>query len=243
MFATVEARELRKRSADFGTYTAKCEELAAVARRSLSVRDCRFMDSEERIFTARLAEYTSARAEAITAISNQQLVLTFGTATIVGLFTAGALTWGQSIALAIFFSLPPVTWWVLVMWTAEVARMLRAASFCRELSTIINESIPDGRPVTWETWRGQHTITWSYQSVGVAFLLVDLAALACAGVSAADARWHWWWIATLLAVIGVLGFSLSLWLIDKTFAWGGEDPGLPAWLRRLRAAPATSRRS
>lgn len=123
------------------------------------------------------------------------------------------------------------------MWTAEVTRMLRAAWFCRERSALINRSLPDGTALTWEEWRGPRTIGWSYQSVGVAFLVADLAALACAGVSAADAQWRWWWIATLITVISILGLSLALWLYKKASAWG-DDPGLPGWLQKFRRPAA-----
>jgi hypothetical protein len=87
---------------------------------------------DSQVLQAQLAEYLSTRDEVISSISNQHLVLTFGTAAISGVFVAGCVMWDRPPGSLIFFSIPPIVVWVLMMWLAEVARMLRSVAFCRE---------------------------------------------------------------------------------------------------------------
>jgi hypothetical protein len=186
------------------------------------------------LFEARLAELVSARDELISAISNQHLVLTFGTASIVGVFVAGFLTWESEANWAVFFAVPPITAWVLAMWLAEVVRMLRAVEFCREQATIINESIDTAGshpPIRWEAWRAEvpgRTIRWSYVSV-VAVLSGAYLTSFPLGLIVGD-----WSCGVIAGIAGafLLGFTLLLGLVCLVYhRWtrSASRVGMPAW--------------
>lgn len=158
----------------------------------------------QRLFEARLAELGSARDELISAISNQHLVLTFGTASIIGVLVAGFLTWEDPANWAVFFAVPPISAWVLAMWLAEVVRMLRAVEFCREQATVINKAMEmdaaDFPPIRWERWRAEpgRTILWSYVSV-VMVLSGAYFAGGLLGLVVVD--WPGRWVAVAAAVL------------------------------------------
>ncbi len=188
-------------------------------------------DLSERVFQARLAEYTSARDEMLCAISNQHLVLTFGSASIVGLFVAGFVVWSQSFAPAIFFALPLLSLWTLLMWTAEVVRMLRAVEFCGTQADILNRSLPetahDKTPLRWEAWRrleSYRTITWTYISIPIANFLVWAMALT-SGFIVAGSKWPTWIIA-IAGFYTLLGIALVLWMGHTFRRWTlAPNPG------------------
>lgn len=195
--------------------THQCHNQAAVEANST--------ESPERArnaFEARLAEHVSARDEMLGAISNQHLVLTFGTASIIGVFVAGFLTWEDPVNWAIFFAIPPISAWVLAMWLAEVVRMLRAVAFCREQAAIINRSLEmdqiDNPPIRWEEWRDQEpgrTITWSYISV---VAVLSGAYLAATSLGLITAHWTTGWTAfSALAFAG--GFAALLAAVHAVF--------------------------
>lgn len=186
------------------------------------------------LFEARLAEYGSVREELISAISNQHLALTFGTASIIGVLVAGLLTWEQPAGSGVFFAVPLISLWVLAMWLAEVVRMLRAVEFCREQAVAINELVDPGGaeaqpPIRWESWRDQEprrTFPWSYVSV-VAALSISYVSGAVLGL--ASAGW------SLLAILAVGMVFVALLLVALTAVarlyvqWAGEPArvGMP----------------
>ena len=191
------------------------------------------------LFEARLAEHLQARQEMTSAISNQHLVLTFGSASIVGVFVAGFLVWEQAADPAIFFAVPLISAWALAMWLAEVVRMLRVVQFCREQERLVNEVVGgaglENPPLRFESWRAQEeegpkrTITWTYISVVVILAGAYLAGLGL-GVWVAD--WAWWAKAvTGLAAVIVLVFYLR-WVLSLAREWTGDADrtGAPAWL-------------
>ena len=203
------------------------------------------------LFQARLAEHISARDEMISAISNQHLALTFGTASIVGVFVAGFLTWEQPANPAVFFAIAPLSAWVLAMWLAEVVRMFRPVAFCREQGALLNASIgvddPDHPPIRWESWRDQdstRTITWTYISV-----VAVLAGAYVAGVSLGLVTAHWSLLPSLLVASGfALGLVVVLWAVAKVLVqWSSPMSmvGMPTWVARwaeklARGGPNTS---
>jgi hypothetical protein len=176
--------------------------------------------TERSLFEARLAEHISARDELIGAISNQHLVLTFGTASIVGVFVAGFLTWEDSVNWAVFFAIPPISAWVLAMWLAEVVRMIRAVAFCSEQASVINASLGmsqiDNPPIRWEAWREEdrdRTIRWSYISVVVALFGTYLIAIPF-GLGSVD--WSPGW-KVLVAFAFVLGLGALIGAVAVVF--------------------------
>jgi hypothetical protein len=189
---------------------------------------------EERLFQARLAEHVSARDEMISAISNQHLVLTFGTASIVAVMVAGFLTWKQPADPGIFLAVAPLSAWVLSMWLAEVVRMFRSVAFCREQADAINASITandhDYPPIRWESWRDDagpsQTVIWTYASVVVAHSVFYAAGVALGLVVA-----KWSALVTVaITLVFALGLGLLLAAVGKVFLhWAAtrETVGMP----------------
>jgi hypothetical protein len=163
----------------------------------------------------------------ISAISNQHLVLTFGTASISAVFVAGFTQKGAA-ATGIFLALPVLSAWVLLMWLAEVVRMLRAVEFCRDQAAQIAKLVPvpdgDPAPIWWEDWRDEggarRTITWTYMAVPSILILVYAFAVV-RGLHVAN--WHpsrTMWVAIayavlLVAVGGFVGWTFKNWAGDK----------------------------
>jgi hypothetical protein len=196
--------------------------------------------ASQRLFEARLAEHVQARQEMTSAISNQHLVLTFGSASIVGVFVAGFLVWEQSADPAVFLSVPFISAWVLAMWLAEVVRMLRAVRFCRGQEQLVNALVgvgdPAAPPLRWESWRAgddERTITWTYVSVVAVLAGAYLTGL---GFAMVVACWAGWVKAIVLATM-VLALLLYLrWVLALASKWL-DDVGAPQWLLRLLRLP------
>jgi hypothetical protein len=185
----------------------------------------------------------------ISAISNQHLALTFGTASIVGVFVAGFLTWRQPLNPAVFFAIAPLSAWILAMWLAEVVRMFRPVAFCREQAKLINASLglaeSDSPPIRWESWRDEddgRTIIWTYVSV-----VLVLSGAYIAGVALALIAARWSTVATtLVAFAFAFGLVTVLAAVAKVFTqWSNpkELVGMTArvaeWARWLtRSKPA-----
>jgi hypothetical protein len=188
----------------------------------------------ERVFQARIAEYVSVREELISAIANQHLVLTFGSASIVGVFVAGFLTWNEAIVPAVFFAVPPIAVWVLAMWLAEVVRMLRAVAFCREQEEIVSRSLGAAGgepPLRWEAWRDRdprRTVRWSYLSVITVLVGAYLGGSVLGLVTAA---WSAFWIvlaATLLAA-GLVAILAALLAVYRGWSQPPAKIGMPSF--------------
>jgi hypothetical protein len=187
----------------------------------------------ERIFQARVAEYVSAREAMISAIANQHLVLTFGSASLVGVFVAGFLIWEQPIVAAIFFAAPPISAWVLAMWLAEVVRMLGSIAFCREQEEIVARSLnmlgQDHPPLRWEAWRDQErhrTVRWSYISV-VAVLVGAYLGGVVLGLVVADWSTCWTVIAAGLFALGLVAVLAALLLVYARWSHPPSKIGMP----------------
>lgn len=196
------------------------------------------MDLSERVFQARLEEYTAAREELVGAIGNQHMALTFGTGALVAAFGAGFLSWGNPIAPAIFIGIVPLSWWILTMWLGEVVRMLRATKFCGDQEQILNDSISREDPtqpdsLRWESWRREsdgpwQSITWTYVSVAILFLGTNAAAMACWTVTAVQGHWASWVIALIWALALLAGLSFARWVLLTFQAWSAADVGMPS---------------
>jgi hypothetical protein len=195
-----------------------------------------------RLFEARLAEHIQARQEMTSAISNQHLVLTFGSASIVGVFVAGFLVWQQPADSAVFLAVPLISAWALAMWLAEVVRMLRVVQFCREQERLVNEvaggADPENLALRFESWRAREeegskrTITWTYISVVIILAGAYLAGL---GLGVWVANWVWW-AKTIIgcAAVVILAFYLR-WVLSIASEWTSDvnKTGAPAWLAAL----------
>ncbi len=185
------------------------------------------------LFDARIAEYSSARDELFSAISNQHLVLTFGTASIVGVFVAGLLTWDEPVSWAVFLAVPPISAWILAMWLAEVVRMLRAVAFCRDQASVVNRSLGleemDCPPLRWEAWRDQEpgrTVRWSYISVVVTLSGAYITAVPL-GLITADLPWPWTSLVALAFTAGLAIVLTAVFAVYRRWSTPASKVGMP----------------
>jgi predicted neutral ceramidase superfamily lipid hydrolase len=179
----------------------------------------------------------------ISAISNQHLALTFGTASIVAVFVAGFLTWKQPANPAVFFAVAPLSAWVLAMWLGEVVRMFRPVAFCREQATLINASLGhSSRPaIRWEAWRDEdpnRTLVWTYVSV-----VTVLSGAYAAGVALGLVTAEWSAVTTVL-VAAAFGAGLvvtwaGVFRVFKRWSNPTSTVGMPTKVARW--APRRSR--
>lgn len=186
------------------------------------------------LFEARLAEHFSARDEMISSISNQHLVLTFGTASIVGVFVAGFLTWRDPVNWAVFFAIPPISSWILGMWLAEVVRMLRAVAFCREQAVVINDSVGmsqiDHPPIRWEAWRDEEssrTVRWSYVSVVASLAGAYLVAVPL-GLVSADLASGWTTFIAFAFGLGLTALLAAVFVVFLRWTRPASEVGMPS---------------
>jgi hypothetical protein len=213
------------------------------------------MDPPERVFQAWLEEHRATRDEIVGAINNQHLALTFGTGALLAAFGAGFLSWKQPIGPAIFFSVVPLSWWILTMWLGEVVRMLRAAEFCGNQERIINNSIQprdpeQPAPLRWEQWRRQadapwRTVTSTYISVAVLLLFTNAAAMACGTVTAIQTDWTTCVIVLVWILALAAGLPFVRWVLVTFQTWSAADIGMPSspFVRVFQRLPLSPKRS
>jgi len=192
--------------------------------------------ASDRIFTARLAEWTALRDDVIGSISNQHLVLTFGTASIAAVLIAAFTSGNRGQSVGLFLAASILSLWVLAMWLAEVVRMLRAVAFCRIQESQINDlaGAADPPALFWEPWKEadpRRTLTWNYPWV-VAMLSLSYGATVVLAIRKA----HWpgavtWSMCVLAALIlGAAGYFVFV----RLKYWIGESlgPAVSGWLLR-----------
>ena len=141
-----------------------------------------------------LQEYQAIRAEILASLQTQQSALAFGTATIGILAAAAVNVWKDKIVPEMVFlgAIPTLTYFVLVIWMGEVARMLRAGGFMLQLENRVNGYFSHkgvARPLEWETrMRGKvprdpdrrPMYVWNYRAIIWLFLLLSVASI-CIG--------------------------------------------------------------
>jgi hypothetical protein len=184
------------------------------------------MLGNEQFFEAQLSEYVSARDEVLGAIGNQHLVLTFGTASIVGLFAAGFVEWSTRAAAPIFFAIGLLALWVGFIWLGEAVRMVRAAAFCVEQAEMINQGFGGRAALRWEEWRRERgTIVWMYSLVVVALAGTDIASMV-AGWTSGDRSLHGWplWALILTTVLlAAASVVAATAFVKVALPWVEED--------------------
>jgi hypothetical protein len=161
----------------------------------------------------RLSEWNSVRNDVLGAVANQHLVLTFGIAAIAAVFVAGFAVGRGSQSGGLFFGAAALSIWVVVLWLAEIVRMLRGVAFCREMEALINDLVGTCDPpaLFWESWKERElrrTLRWNYPSV---LVMLSLSYSACCALGLVRADWS----ATADVLISVAaGVLLALtWLV------------------------------
>ena len=137
-----------------------------------------------------LAEYKMVRDEASAALAEFFRLIQFGSTTTLGLAGVGATLWKTEapfIQLLLAVIIPTLAFINIELLTGQVARVRRAARFCREFETKLHHIIGDpfslsGRigihkPLSWQAWLEGDSIehdqhyTWIYTfGIGVFFL-------------------------------------------------------------------------
>lgn len=196
------------------------------------------MEVDRRAFDAMLADYLSSRDEMHNAISNQQMVLTFGTALIVGVAATGAALWTKDVAPGLLMLLPAVAAWTLALWLGEVVRMLRSVAFCEYKARVVNDHVADDdvvAPIEWESWRQdkahpERTISWTYFAVVAGLYLVGAGGLVAAIVAntqlPAGRAWSSLGVFAGVAMNATLGLVVTAYLYRVYGVWIRRDSGV-----------------
>jgi len=188
-----------------------------------------------------LQEYQAIRAEILASLQTQQSALAFGTATIGILAAAAVNVWKDKIVPEMVFlgAIPTLTYFVLVIWMGEVARMLRAGGFMLQLENRVNGYFSHkgvARPLEWETrMRGKvprdpdrrPMYVWNYRAIMWMFFALSLASI-CIGASRLDL--------TPLSVTAVVLLEAPFLLGAFVFLyrrWIVYVPGHGGWFRRF----------
>lgn len=177
-------------------------------------------------FEAALEEYRSLRQESIASMQMQQSSLTFGTAAVGLVLSAGLSVWERSLLPEIVFLvlIPAFVSLTLLIWAGEVARMFRVGRFIADVEVKIN-SVLDSNVVAleWENWlsrprqagRTAHGVLRPlYVAVYLLFVLMDLVSVVL-GIAHAWKAWTEVWIVVAIVVelaiiLGVIYFSLRM---------------------------------
>src|SRR4051794_13191635 len=102
-----------------------------------------------------LEEYRALREESLAAMQMQQSSLTFGTATMGVVISAGLSAWDKPALPEIVFLVfvPLIVCLTLLIWAGEVARMFRVGRFLAGLEERVNARVPGMEgALTWESW-------------------------------------------------------------------------------------------
>jgi hypothetical protein len=181
----------------------------------------------------RLSEWNAIRNDVLGAIANQHLVLTFGIAAIAAVFVAGFAVGRGSQSGGLFLGAAALSIWVVILWLAEIVRMLRGVAFCRETEALVNGIVGTRDPpaLFWESWKEQElrrTLRWNYPSV---LVMLSLSYSACCTL--AIVRGDWSATADLLISVaaGVLLVLTWLGVVQQMSYW--VEQGLGHRLVRL----------
>ena len=141
----------------------------------------------ENWITIVLEEYKTLRAESLTAMKNQQSILSFGTAAFGIMIAGGFNSWDKSFFPGIMFLVfcPIICHIVLVIWMGELTRMMRAGFYLTLIEKRINEAFKD-KPdlLNWENWLRTQTkdgktpqLKWNYFAIIGYFFALSIASL------------------------------------------------------------------
>jgi hypothetical protein len=189
---------------------------------------------QDRLLTVRLSEWNAIRDDVLGAIANQHLVLTFGIAAIAAVFAVGS----GSQSGGLFLGAAALSIWVVVLWLAEIVRMLRGVAFCREMEALINGLVGTCDPpaLFWENWKEQElrrTLRWNYPSV---LVMLSLSYSACCALGVVRGGWSATADVLISVAAGILLMLTWLGVVRQMSYWVKE--GLGHQLGRLLSSRA-----
>ena len=173
-----------------------------------------------------LEEYRSLRQESIASMQMQQSSLTFGTATVGLVLSAGLSVWDRPFLPEMVFLIliPAFVSLTLLIWAGEVARMFRVGRFIADVESKINGVVGlSVAALAWENWlarprpdgRTAHSVLRPlYVAVYLLFVLMDLVSVAL-GVAHVWRAWPRVLVNTTIAcefmvLVGVVYLSLRM---------------------------------
>lgn len=137
-----------------------------------------------------MEEYKTLREETLTSVKMQQSILSFGTATIGIVASAGFAVWEKPLLPGIIFLIvmPLIIYLIILIWLGEIGRMFRAGGFLFRLEEKVNRQFKDREAaLLWETWlrtgkwvgkKPHHGIRIHYISIGVLLGITAIASIA-----------------------------------------------------------------
>ncbi|MFA5032459.1 MAG: hypothetical protein WC614_05505 [bacterium] len=134
-----------------------------------------------------IEEYKTVREESLTSMQTQQSVLHYGTTTLGIMVVAGFNVWDKAWLPELIFLVfvPLVSYLVLITWTGEVARMMRAGRFLAKLEGKVNHFFKEkSNALMWESWLRENQpdgktpqLIWNYKAIISLFLLIAFLAI------------------------------------------------------------------
>jgi hypothetical protein len=161
------------------------------------------------------------------AIANQHLVLTFGIAAIAAVFVAGFAVGPGSQSGGLFLGAAALGIWVVILWLAEIVRMLRGVAFCREMEALINGLVGacDPPALFWESWKERElrrTLRWDYPSV---LVMLSLSYSACCALGVVRGDWSATADVLISVAAGVLLALTWLGVVQQMSYWVEQGLG------------------
>lgn len=200
-----------------------------------------------------MEEYKTLREESLASMKMQQSILSFGTATIGIVISAGFAAWNKTPLPEIIFMflIPTVIYLVILIWLGEVGRMFRAGSFLDRIEEKVNRQFTDKEEaLSWENWlatgewagrKPHHGIRLHYVCIFVLFVITALSSVIIGNCklhgSLSLALIAWLNIAELAALSAVVLLSIK---ISKTITQGQHKAPAPAY-NQANPADAKSR--
>jgi hypothetical protein len=139
--------------------------------------------------TVAMEEYKTLREESLSSMKMQQSILTFGTATIGIILSAGFNVWDKQFLPEIIFMalLPAVSYLIVLSYIGETGRMFRAGRFIALIENKINSRfLEKEKALSWETWllttqndgkTPHHNLWFHHISIFIFFILVSFISI------------------------------------------------------------------
>lgn len=159
-----------------------------------------------------LEEYKTLRQESLNAMSNRNIILSFGLASISAVFTGSIIAHASTsdihssiliLRFAFILVIPAISCIVLLMWLGEYERMQRAGKFLAKLELKINTEA-SRELLSWEKYLRERKLHMKYPYYATVVLLTGISGISLVlgwAVSGLSATWMLVAIAVLLLVL------------------------------------------
>jgi len=134
-----------------------------------------------------LEEYKTLRQEILQSMQAQQAIVNYGLAVVGVLLGVAFNSWQQTVPATVLLLafVPIVCYLVLFVWLGEIARMMRAGQYLKQLEEKISSKFPnESPPLAWENYlrepvarAGTPQMVWNYIAVVGLFLLAAIVAV------------------------------------------------------------------